>query len=191
MIGKLVAILGWGSLLWDERAGFDELHEPWKFDGPSLKIEFSRISQSRLGALTLVIDPDNGCPTTVAYCISSRSKIELAAEDLRVREGAGKKGIGYFSKDGNSQFRDKPTYDAITAWAASKALDGVVWTDLRSNFAKETGKSFSVEAALDYLAGLKGGAKAKAEEYLQKAPDFVQTPLRKAWNKQIGIDTYY
>lgn len=185
-----IAILGWGSLLW-ERAEFDALHGPWQSDGPNLKIEFSRISKSRLGALTLVIDSNNGCPTTVAYCLSQRNKIDLAAEDLRVREGAGKKGIGYFSKDGDSQFRDKPTYDAITAWASSKALDGVVWTDLRSNFAKETGKSFLVETALDYLVGLKDEANAKAEEYLQKAPDFVQTPLRKAWNERIGIDSHY
>jgi len=185
-----IAILGWGSLLW-ERAEFDTLHGPWQSDGPNLKIEFSRISNSRLGALTLVIDSNNGCPTTVAYCLSQRNKIDLAAEDLRVREGAGKKGIGYFSKDGDSQFRDKATYDAIATWAVFKALDGVVWTDLRPNFAKETGKSFSVENALDYLAGLQGEAKVKAKEYLQKAPDFVQTPLRKAWNERTGIDFRY
>lgn len=185
-----IAILGWGSLLWDERAGFDDLHEPWKFDGPSLKIEFSRISKSRLGALTLVIDPDNGCTTAVAYCLSRRSEIGQIIEDLRDREGRGSR-IGHFSKDGDSQFRDRATYDAIAAWAVSKALNGVVWTDLRPNFAKETGKLFSIENALDYLAGLGDEARIKAMEYLQKAPDFVQTPMRKAWDKQIGIDSYY
>jgi hypothetical protein len=185
-----IAILGWGSLLW-EHAEFDAWHEPWQFDGPKLKIEFSRISKKREGALTLVVDSKNGCPATVAYCMSRRNKIELTVEDLRVREGAHKKGIGYFSKGGASQFRDGPTHDAIVAWAAPKALEGVVWTDLESNFAKETGKIFSVEAALDYLARLKGEAKAKAEEYLRNAPDFVQTPLRKAWNGQIVIDSAY
>lgn len=185
-----IAILGWGSLLW-ESAEFDGLHGPWQSDGPNLKIEFSRISKSLRGALTLVIDSNNGCPTTVAYCLSHRNKIHLTAEDLRVREGAGKKGIGYFSNNEDSQFRDKATHDVIATWAAFKALDGVVWTDLRPNFAKETGKSFSVENALGYLDGLQGEARVKANEYLQKAPNFVETPLRKAWNKQIGIDSRY
>jgi hypothetical protein len=141
--------------------------------------------------LTLVIDPDNGFPTAVSFCISRRNEIEQIIEDLRIREGAGKSGIGFFHKNGTNKFRDKPTFEAIAAWATVKKLDGVVWTDLRSNFTKETGKSFSVENALDYLAGLKGGAKIKAEEYLKKAPAFVQTPLRKAWNEENGIDLIY
>ena len=179
-----IAILGWGSLLWDERVEFDGWHEPWQDDGPSLKIEFSRVSNSRLGALTLVIDPDNGSPTTVAYCLSCRSEIGQIIEDLRNREGARKNDIGYFQRGGTGHFRDRSTFEVIAAWATSKALDGVVWTDLLSNFAKETGKSFSVENALDYLVGLEGEAKAKAEQYLKLAPEFVQTPLRKAWSSQ-------
>ena len=67
----------------------------------------------------------------------------------------------------------------------------MVWTDLQSNFAKETGVEFSVQAALAHLTGLKGEAKAKAEEYLQKAPEFVQTPLLTEWRKQVGIDSDY
>jgi len=53
-----IAILGWGSLLWDASdAEFDSLHDEWKTDGPVLKLEFSRKSASRLNALTLVIEP--------------------------------------------------------------------------------------------------------------------------------------
>lgn len=37
-----IALLGWGSLLWDKRPEFDEYHEPWQFDGPELPLEFSR-----------------------------------------------------------------------------------------------------------------------------------------------------
>ena len=46
-----IAILGWGSLLWDTRPEFDEQHEPWRHDGPEIKVEFSRVSQSRRGAI--------------------------------------------------------------------------------------------------------------------------------------------
>jgi hypothetical protein len=189
--GTQIAILGWGSLLWGGGKEFDALHAPWLSEGPMLKVEFSRVSKSRLGALTLVIDPDNGFPTTIAYCLSQRHEIEPAIEDLRIREGAGKGGIGHFRANGPNQFRDKPTFEAIAAWANTKALDGVVWTDLRPNFVKKIGKSFSVENALDYLARLEGEAKIKAEEYFKKAPAFVQTPLRKAWNEEHGIDLTY
>jgi len=61
-----IAILGWGSLLWEGGQEFDYWHEPWKPDGPILKIEFSRVSVRRQGSLTLVIDPEHGIPTTVA-----------------------------------------------------------------------------------------------------------------------------
>lgn len=48
-----IAILGWGSLLWEGGQEFDTWHGPWQYDGPTLKLEFSRVSKKRLGALTL------------------------------------------------------------------------------------------------------------------------------------------
>src|SRR3989304_5213294 len=72
-----IAILAWGSLLWDEEGNreFDKWRGDWEFDGPSLRIEFSRISKSRKDALTLVIDPENGVPTIVAWCPRKRKKL--------------------------------------------------------------------------------------------------------------------
>ena len=67
-----IVILGWGSLLWDKtHREFDRHHSKWKLDGPTLKLEFSRESASRLNALTLVIDPihDSG--------LSAEAKAEL------------------------------------------------------------------------------------------------------------------
>jgi hypothetical protein len=29
-----IAILGWGSLLWEDRPEFDEWHDNWRSDGP-------------------------------------------------------------------------------------------------------------------------------------------------------------
>jgi len=66
-----IAVLGWGSLLWDTESikgkefekhlercsGLDSL---WCEGGPTLRLEFSRVSKSRNGALTLVLDYDNG-----------------------------------------------------------------------------------------------------------------------------------
>jgi hypothetical protein len=69
-----IAILRWGSLLWDGQNNryFDVLHGPWMFDGPELQLEFSRKSQTRSGALTLVIDSKHGASSRVAYAVSTR-----------------------------------------------------------------------------------------------------------------------
>jgi hypothetical protein len=45
---------------------------------------------------------------------------------------------------------------------------------------------FSVETAMRYLKSLEGESRMKAVEYLQKAPSFVQTPLRDAFNSEMG-----
>jgi hypothetical protein len=81
------AILGWGSLLWDKsQRQFEEQHDEWHFDGPVLKVEFSRKSASRLYAFMLVIDPTHGQECQVAYALSKREKPEEALADLRKRE---------------------------------------------------------------------------------------------------------
>lgn len=68
-----IAILGWGSLIWDKRNL--RLAGEWQVGGPVLPIEFSRVSG--YGRLTLVIDPLHGVasegrppfsvPAAVAY----------------------------------------------------------------------------------------------------------------------------
>lgn len=181
-----IALLGWGSLLWEGGNTFDGWHERWQCDGPSLKIEFSRISCSRGGALTLVIDPDNGVPLEVAWCVSRRQTIGKAIEDLRKREQTPVQNIGRFAVTGEIGCRDMESRDSISAWATERELDGVVWTDLRSNFAKEMGEPFSIDAAKRYLKSLEGESRTKAVEYFQRAPSFVQTPLRNAFSPEIG-----
>jgi hypothetical protein len=89
-----VAILGWGSLLWEDGGAFDKWHDDWRRDGPILNLEFSRISASRLNALTLVIDRDNGVPNRVAWCLSRRGDPVLAQDDLQSREGTTVSNIG-------------------------------------------------------------------------------------------------
>jgi len=176
-----IAILGWGSLLWDERPEFDDYHDPWQFDGPELKIEFSRVSQTRGGALTLVIDSTNGASCRVAYTKSKRQNPEDAICDLRSREGTTRANIGIHFADGSlNQSKDQNTLAAITAWAKTKAIDVVIWTDLPSNFQKVCGSVFSIASALTHLRALDEGAKSGAAEYVWRAPNFVNTPLRSA-----------
>jgi hypothetical protein len=171
-----IAFLGWGSLLWEGRE-FDGLHGPWRFDGPRIKLEFSRVSTTRSGALTLVIDTLNGTPNRIAWCLSRRQCVDKAIEDLRRREGTKTDDIGVFGHE-LSHCQDMETLAAIRSWSRVQKLDYVIWTDLRSNFVERTRNSFSVETAKWYLDHLQGRSKRAAQEYLERAPSFIQTPLR-------------
>lgn len=177
-----IAILEWGSLLWDTRPDFDQWHGPWQHDGPVLKIEFSRISITRAGALTLVLDSRDGADIQVAYCVSLRTSMSQAVQDLRKREGTTTTNIGYVRPNGEGKSRDSYTRSRIAAWAKARGFDAVVWTDLQSNFPEKTGKPFSVDAAISYLQGLSENGRRAASDYINHAPDFVDTPLRRRYH---------
>ena len=172
-----IAILGWGSLIWDDHPEFDTHRESWLPDGPNLPLEFSRISSSRLGALTLVIDENYGDICRVAYTMSKRQNPDDAICDLRCREGTTHNNIGYYYAD-HSRSGRPIIPDGIKLWAQQKKIDVVVWAGLASNFETKCGIPFSVEAALSYLKNLSPEGKAKAAEYIFRAPDFVRTSLR-------------
>lgn len=172
------AILGWGSLIWDERPEFDQWHDGWLPDGPNLNLEFSRISVSRGGALTLVIDDKFGTGCTVAYALSKRSNPDDVICDLRSREGTTSNKIGFYFSDNSRVFKPSVPHN-IKAWAEEEKLDLVVWTALSSNFESERKRPFSIPEAQIYLKSLTREQKVKAAEYIWRAPDFVQTPLRK------------
>ena len=71
-----IAILGWGSLIWDERSDFDDWHDKWEDDRPIL---------SRKHALTLVIDGENGVPCRAQFAFSKRRSPEDAYEKMMLR----------------------------------------------------------------------------------------------------------
>ena len=180
-----IALLGWGSLLWDKDEEFDERHGRWRSDGPTLKLEFSRISESRGGALTLVIDPENGAETQVRWSLSRRPGVGDAMEDLRKREKSNLRWIGMCSIAGDRRGRDEKVLTVIEDWAGAHGLDGVVWTDLPSNFEEKTDERFSVDAAIRYLGTLRGDDKESAFRYIENAPAFVRTPLRTAFSDML------
>lgn len=180
-----IALLGWGSLIWDTRPEFDQHHQEWQADGPVLPLEFARISKTRSGALTLVVEPTCGAPCKVAYARSKRSDPRDAICDLRSREGTTYENIGFYFADGTAQkSRDKTILSVVSTWAKAKSLDAVVWTDLTSNFKSKVEKDFSVTSAVAYLASLEPAGKAAAAEYVWRAPELVVTPLRSALQSQ-------
>src|SRR5215471_4240067 len=102
-----IRILGWGSLLWeqdqtidksaaDRHENFRKQHDRWEPEGPTLPLEFSRVSRRRKGALTIVIDRKNGTPIKVSSARSTRTALADAIKDLREREEAqSEEQIGY------------------------------------------------------------------------------------------------
>jgi hypothetical protein len=175
------AILGWGSLLWDEEPQFDKFHGDWRMDGPILKIEFSQIAEAQEDGIALVLDPEQGQACRVAYAMSKRSSPADAICDLRAREQTTLDNIGYLFTDRSKfHYRDEAGAQAIASWALRKKIDVVVWTDTPSNFHEVTGKPFSVRTALEHIRSLPAKIKAEVADYVWKSPDFVHTPLKRA-----------
>lgn len=180
-IGKplRIAIIGWGSLIWDPRK---LPHEgAWQTGGPVLPLEFSRVSSDC--RLTLVIDFVNGEKVTTLFTLSSRTDLRDAIKDLKVREGTTLKRIGYVNvltgEDSRQELEQASVHDSIAGWARTLNFSAAVWTALPPTFEKKTGKPFSVKNAYDYLASLPCTIRDIALQYIANTPDEVMTPLRR------------
>jgi hypothetical protein len=169
-----IAILGWGSLIWDPK-GLPTNGE-WQLHGPRLPIEFSRISDD--GRVTLVIDADHGGTVSTRYIQSSRTDLGDAVCDLRCRENTVRKHIGFVDlphkTSSITEFPDhEAAYKEIHKWLTTSGFDAVVWTALPSNF-----KNFSIPDAIQYLDALPEAKQLEAFKYINRAPEEVMTPLR-------------
>jgi hypothetical protein len=173
-----IAILGWGSLIWDPR-GLPTKGD-WQCNGPKLPIEFSRISGTRL---TLVIDFEHGDIVSTRYIQSSRSDLGDAVRDLRCREGTVREHIGFIDLPheicSSKEFPKHETASLeIGRWLEHSGFEAVVWTALPSNFKKKKGTRFSPEAAIQHLDSLSESEQLEAFRYINKAPEEVATSLR-------------
>jgi hypothetical protein len=176
-----IIILGWGSLIWCP-SGL-RIKTRWHGDGPSLPIEFARISQD--DRLTLVIRPGSAEQPTY-WAISEFADLKDARQNLKTRERTQSSDIHHVLRDGTRQ-GDAPAgiAEAIVAWMSERAdIDAVVWTGLPSNWREKRGRDFSVDDARDFLLALEAErdrAKAaydRAREYVTHAPAPVDTAVR-------------
>jgi len=104
-----------------------------------------------------------------------------AIADLRKRESSGTEQIG-FVNIANETHRCEvhlPLIPVIRAWSVGHEFDGVIWTDLHSNFHEEAAEAFSVERARVYLLQLPTLTADRARRYILNAPSEVDTPLRR------------
>lgn len=173
-----IAILGWGSLIWQPKELKYDKAFGWKQDGAFLPIEFARISKN--GRLTLVITP-NGTKVKTSYALSDYRTIEEAVLDLAVREGSGRKSIGYYDKTKKEFSNDNFQYkENIIKWIDQTDFDAVIWTNLGENWKEKTNDR------IEYLKSLKGETKSLAEEYIRKTPEQIKTDFRQKIEQELG-----
>jgi hypothetical protein len=181
-----IAILGWGSLIWQPKDLKFDANIGWKEDGPVLPIEFARISQD--GRLTLVITP-NGTEVPTLYSVSSFNSLDLAVLNLAVREGSGRNSIGYYDKAKNEfSLIDFSFKENINTWIETTDFDAVIWTNLPEKWIlnDENKTKLDPKNRIEYLQNLKGPESALAEEYIRNTPKQIATKYRNQIIKTLG-----
>ena len=135
---RLLSHFGFGSLIWNPKGlSIGKFME----NGPTLPIEFSRISRDN--RLTLVIDPVNGTMNNVYFAISKHHNIDKVLKEFQKREHIKdellnvqigvwdiKNGLFNF---GASKF-PKEVFDQIRQWAEENGIDAVVFSALARKF---------------------------------------------------------
>src|SRR5690348_3086648 len=124
-----IAILGWGSLVWNSR----ELRivGDWHIGGPVLPLEFSRLSSG--GRLTLVVDEENGVDVETLFARSAVEDLKAAIGNLQSREGmptSRRVGVVVCRQPVSSFVKSL----AVQKWAKLAGFDAAIWTALESNF---------------------------------------------------------
>jgi hypothetical protein len=144
------------------------------------------------GRVTLVLDPTAREVQTHWVLLAVRS-LEEAVEELATREkipfDMRSRWVGRLVErdpmcdPGNT---DPAIRNTIAAWLERQPLDGVVWTALpsRGPDGEETRPDF--DRLLGHLKSLDGEARDRAEEYIRRTPDSIETTYRKRFEEFLG-----
>lgn len=187
-----IAILGWGSLIWNPgNLGIEKEKGKniWHNTGPMLPIEFARISKD--GRLTLVIVPGEKLVQTL-YTISTFKEIDLVKLDLAVREGCGKDKIGsYFKKKDEFIPNNFKCKEEIKNWVMqNERIDAVIWTNLSEKYwyLNDNKEKIEVDKSdiISYLRNLPSDKQAISEQYVRKTPSSIDTIQRKIIEEVLG-----
>src|SRR6266851_2971377 len=185
-----VAILGWGSLLWNP--GTLQNERNWRPDGPWLPIEFARTSNlkeknNRRPYLSLVIYANAGLVRTY-WDMSLLTELADARLDLRKREVCSIDEIACLPKGTAAWSSETPgTEGRIQDWLDSKKsdVDAVIWTNL--GWKMPNAARFTVEDGMIWLRTLREAEKDDtAKEYIRRAPPQTDTCLRRQAREEFG-----
>lgn len=185
-----VAILGWGSLLWNPKSLRNQ--RKWRSDGPWLPIEFARTSNleeknGRRPYLSLVIYEHTGLIQTY-WDMSLIAEVGDARLDLKSREGCSIDEIACLPR-GQSRWLSTVLglETRIQEWLDSKKadVDAVIWTNL--GWKIPNAARFTVKDGMNWLRSLhQAGKDDTSEEYIRKAPSQTDTCLRRQAREEFG-----
>jgi hypothetical protein len=186
--GKIIAIIGWGSLVWakstpSSNGGELLLRSEWHRDGPKFPLEYARISKGN--RLTLIIWQSAPLQTTL-WAESAFENLTQAHANLAAREGGNPNNIHYVSSGGDFDPNiSKPVLTEVHAWLQSRPkIAHVLWGGgLASNFEEKSGMPFSSENVVSWL---RANANPLAEEYIRKTPKQIQPPSRSQIESDLG-----
>ncbi|MBA2403215.1 MAG: hypothetical protein H0V66_00465 [Bdellovibrionales bacterium] len=181
-----IAVICWGSLYWDK--GSLKTSGSWKNDGPSLNLEFCRISSHNKSKerVTLVLS-DSGTECVTYWELMVATDLKSAMINLRDREGSVTDDIHSYTRNQNPLSQ---TAKNIETWLEyHPEVDAVIWTGLTSNWSLYRGTPYSHEDFVTYLNSKKNSI-AEIKKYFDKIPPQLQTVGREVfakWSKDQGI----
>ena len=181
-----IAVLAWGSLVW-EPGDLKIVDGNWYTGGPELPIELSRLS-SRRGHLTYVIDERHKRRVPTHYGISEFDELPQAIANLATREECPTGSIGYAEAvDVASITSGAEIVDNVRAWAKSKKIDAVIWTNLPPTLSDVADQGKIVDW---WKTKLSPARQKDAARYASRAPVEVDTDLRRRLVKEKLIPEY-
>ncbi|HCI5425293.1 TPA: hypothetical protein NPM25_000285 [Enterobacter hormaechei] len=172
-----IACLGWGSLIL--KSGALPVAGEWQTDGPSLPVEFCRVSDG--GELATAICM-NAPALPVLWVWLNATSLSVATQALREREAIPDDrcdGIGSLLIAGRNA-------GAISTWARERGIEALIWTGLPPRSASQEGRVPAVDEAIAYLDSLSGQARSHARDYICRVPAQLDTPYRRAIKEVLG-----
>ncbi len=179
--GAPIACLGWGSLVWDPRDL--PIHRQWFEDGPLVRAEFLRESKDK--RITLVLHKDASFVRSL-WALMRVASLAEAREKLALREGIKDTRVTQDIGTWSQGSPEVPCIVGLTAWAASRGIEHVVWTDLPPKFADTVNRVPTEDEVVKHLASLKGPTRDVAEQYIRRTPRQVDTLYRRAIEAKLG-----
>lgn len=184
-----IAVLGWGSLIWYPREL--AVSSNWHADGPSLPIEFARMS--RYDRVTLVLVPQYDRRNGALWALSSCQDLASACENLRSREETALRHIHYatatkqgsWGPDGPDPKSADVGQDVATWLTGKRELDAAIWTGLPPRGFRTDDPEGLANEVVDFLRNRSGDGLRRAKEYVQYTPSSIRTPVREAIERQL------
>ena len=185
----IIYYIAWGSLLWNFKSL--KIETEWTKSNIKFPLNFSRISDSGHGRLTLVID-ETGEMNNVYYARTSFSNLNTAIQKLKMREKTLNKNIGFIniaSDTFRTSLLDNKKIQDLVNFAKKNKIDGLIWTEISPNFDEVFGKPYSKENAIEYIESKHENKRIynKILEYifLSKIYGNIKTPLSTSLTKKL------